>query len=177
MKKLFPILMTLVFVGAGCIPAAQAPQVEIEELPTVEDLQGTTQQMPAGDFDGVDEMIVVEEEGDNEASEQEEMQDQQQTSEDMPSGESVKITVVAKNWEFEPSVITVKEGQTLDMQIISIDVEHGFSLPDFGINKTLKPGQVEVFSFVADKKGTFSFTCSVFCGEGHRQMTGTLIVE
>ena len=168
--------MVLVFVGAGCVPAAQAPQGETGELPTVEDLQGITQQMPAGDLDNVDEMIVVEEDG-QEVSDQEGVLDQQQVLEELTSGDSVKVTMVAKNWEFQPSVFTVKEGQTVDMQIISIDVNHGFSLPDFGISKTLKPGQVEVFSFVADKKGTFTFTCSVFCGEGHGQMRGTLIVE
>lgn len=85
--------------------------------------------------------------------------------------------MVAKQWEFEPSVVRVKEGQRVDMQIISIDVDHGFRLPAFGIDVELKPGQAERFSFVADQAGEHTFSCSVFCGQGHAHMEGTFIVE
>jgi cytochrome c oxidase subunit 2 len=31
--------------------------------------------------------------------------------------------------------------------------------------------------FVADKAGTFTFSCSVYCGKGHRGMKGELVVS
>jgi hypothetical protein len=33
------------------------------------------------------------------------------------------------------------------------------------------------FSFTPDKEGTFPFHCDVFCGDGHEDMTGMLVVE
>ena len=38
-------------------------------------------------------------------------------------------------------------------------------------------GKTEIVEFVADKRGTFEFYCSVYCGEGHSEMEGTLIVN
>ena len=63
------------------------------------------------------------------------------------------------------------------LNIKSIDVTHGFSLPDFSINSRLNPGQTTTVEFTADKTGTFTFFCSVQCGEGHSNMKGTLIVN
>jgi len=34
-----------------------------------------------------------------------------------------------------------------------------------------------VVEFVADEKGSFEFSCSVYCGEGHGSMDGKLIVN
>jgi len=87
------------------------------------------------------------------------------------------FSLTARQWEFLPSSITVKKGETIKLSIKSIDVTHGFSLSEFGVNATLKPGESTIVEFVADKVGTFSFFCSVFCGSGHGNMKGTLTVE
>jgi cytochrome c oxidase subunit 2 len=87
------------------------------------------------------------------------------------------FSLTAKKWEFSPSSITVNKGDTVKLSIKSIDVTHGFSLPDFNVNATLKPNETTEVTFIADKTGTFSFFCSVFCGAGHTDMNGTLIVK
>lgn len=87
------------------------------------------------------------------------------------------FTIMAKNWEFSPSTIKVKKGETVKLTVVSTDVAHGFSLPDFGVNKKFGAGETITAQFVADKTGSFSFTCNVFCGAGHKDMRGTLIVE
>lgn len=92
------------------------------------------------------------------------------------------IRVTAKQWEFVPTEVRVRNGEPVVLEVTSMDVEHGLSLPDFGINRTLKPGITERIAFTPDKVGTFSMVCSVFCGAGpegrnHRSMRGTLIVE
>jgi len=33
------------------------------------------------------------------------------------------------------------------------------------------------FEFVADKVGEFNFFCNVYCGEGHSEMGGKLVVR
>lgn len=59
----------------------------------------------------------------------------------------------------------------------STDVDHGLAISAFGVNKTVKAGTTEQIEFVADKQGTFTIFCSVFCGAEHGSMKGTLIVE
>lgn len=88
-----------------------------------------------------------------------------------------EIEVTAKQFEFSPDPIRVKLGETVRLSIISTDVTHGFSLPEFGINETLEPGKTVRVEFKATKKGEFPFSCSVFCGAGHSEMRGVLIVE
>lgn len=93
------------------------------------------------------------------------------------TGETKEFEITAKNWEFVPDTITVNLGDMVDIHVTSIDVTHGFYLPAFGINTRLEPNQEEDIEFIADKKGTFSFSCSVPCGSGHGGMSGQLIVK
>jgi len=88
-----------------------------------------------------------------------------------------EFSMIAKKWQFDPSTINVKQGDKVRLKIKSIDVTHGFSLPDFNVNENLEPEKEVVVEFIADKKGEFSFFCSVFCGEGHSGMKGKLIVK
>lgn len=88
-----------------------------------------------------------------------------------------EFTMTAKKYEFEPSTITVNQGDLVKISIQSTDVTHGFSLPEFNINERLEPNQDVNIEFIADKTGEFIFFCSVFCGSGHGEMKGALIVE
>ncbi len=88
-----------------------------------------------------------------------------------------EFNIIAKQWEFEPDTIRVKRGDRVRLIIESVDVAHGFGLPDFGIDEYLNPGDRVVVEFVADKKGVFPFRCTVYCGVGHSDMRGRLIVE
>jgi len=95
-----------------------------------------------------------------------------------PPTSSVKeFNLTARQWEFIPSTITVQKGESVRLNIQSIDVTHGFAITAFGVSETLTPGNTVTVEFVADKAGTFSFFCTVFCGLGHSGMRGTLIVE
>lgn len=88
-----------------------------------------------------------------------------------------EFTVIAKSWAFDPAIITVKQGDKVKLKIKSIDVTHGFALPDFDVKINLVPNKEETVEFTADKKGEFTFFCSFLCGAGHRDMTGKLVVE
>lgn len=100
-----------------------------------------------------------------------------ETSETEKVPETKEFNVIAKRWDFSPSTITVNEGDTVILNIESIDVTHGFAIPDFGVSESLSPGNTVKIEFVADKTGTFSFFCNVFCGSGHSGMRGTLVVQ
>lgn len=83
-------------------------------------------------------------------------------------------------WDYRsngaPNTITVREGETVTLRLTGEGVIHEFSLPKYGIKKKVYPGKVTTITFKADKIGEFKFECINFCGEGHEQMTGKLIV-
>lgn len=98
----------------------------------------------------------------------------------LPGGDQehvVQVDMTSEQWEFKPATLRVKQGDTVILRIKSLDVVHGFGLPEFGADQPTPPGQETTIRFVADKPGTYSFFCTVFCGTGHPDHKGTLIVE
>ena len=88
-----------------------------------------------------------------------------------------EFNITAKQFGFEPDIITVNKGNAVKLKITSIDVTHGFSINEYNIRETLEPGKTITVEFVADKSGTFQFFCSVYCGIKHAEMRGKLIVK
>ena len=76
-------------------------------------------------------------------------------------------------------VIEVSKGDRITLKLRSADVTHGFSLKAYGIYvaKGIQPGKTVYVSFTADRVGRFIFMCTVFCGDIHQHMEGTLIVS
>lgn len=76
-------------------------------------------------------------------------------------------------------VLKVTKGDQVVLKLRSSDVTHGFAMKAFGIyiSKGIDPGQTIYVKFKADKTGTFMFACTVFCGDIHHSMKGTLIVS
>ena len=88
-----------------------------------------------------------------------------------------EIAVTSKRYEFIPAQIKVKEGDIVRLTLTSEDVRHGLAIKDYDVNVVVDKGERKTVEFLADKKGTFEFHCSVRCGQGHGRMLGTLIVE
>ena len=86
------------------------------------------------------------------------------------------IHISAKKFEFSPDSIGLKKGEPVVFEISSEDRKHGFNLRAFGIRSDVLPGKVSRVRFTPDKTGKFTFSCDVFCGEGHEEMTGTVVV-
>lgn len=86
------------------------------------------------------------------------------------------IKVVAKKFEFVPGEIHVKKGETITLQLTAPEVPMGFNLPDFGVRTDIVPGKLATLQLTPAKAGSFTFLCDVFCGSGHEDMNGTLIV-
>ena len=84
-----------------------------------------------------------------------------------------------RNGVVEKPVITVSKGDLVVFRLRSSDVVHGFSLKDFGVFITdgIHPGKTTLVSFVADKAGTFTFSCNAICGDRHEKMQGILVVR
>jgi cytochrome c oxidase subunit 2 len=88
-----------------------------------------------------------------------------------------EFTMTAKNYEFDPGVITVKKGEKVRLFITATDRDHGIKIQGYDIDQVLKKGSTATIEFTASKAGTFEFKCSVYCGMGHHKMKGKLVVE
>ena len=87
-----------------------------------------------------------------------------------------EIHITAKKFEFTPDTITLKKGEPVVLVVSSQDRKHGFNLRAFGIRADVNPGGTARIQFAPNKTGKFTFSCDVFCGEGHEDMTGTIVV-
>ena len=88
----------------------------------------------------------------------------------------VVIHLTAKKFDFSPAEIKVRKGDQVVLELTSLDREHGFYLPDFGVDAKMKAGGTTRVTFNPNRTGQFPFACDVFCGTGHEDMSGTLIV-
>jgi cytochrome c oxidase subunit 2 len=86
------------------------------------------------------------------------------------------IPIETHKFVFRPARIEVKRGEPVVFELTARDVFMGFSLPDFNVRTDVVPGKPGRLRLVPDKAGTFTFLCDVFCGDGHEQMNGTLVV-
>ena len=88
------------------------------------------------------------------------------------------IKITAKKFEYSPNEIRIKKGVPVVLEFTSLDRVHGFTVPDLGgIRATIEPGKVTQVRIMAPKAGTYEFHCDLFCGDGHEDMTGKIIVE
>jgi cytochrome c oxidase subunit 2 len=87
------------------------------------------------------------------------------------------ITVVARRFSFSPSDIALKKGQPAVLEFTSLDFVHGFKIPDLNIRTDLPPGKTTVVRLTPQKAGVYDFLCDNFCGAGHEQMNGRIIVK
>jgi len=90
-------------------------------------------------------------------------------------GERV-VTVVAERFQYTPAEIRVRKGEPVVLEFTTRDVTMGFNAPELGVRADIVPGQVARVRLVPDKAGTFTFYCDIFCGSGHEEMTGTIVV-
>ena len=91
-----------------------------------------------------------------------------------PNAKEFKI--VAEECKFTPANITVSLGEDVRFIVRSIDVLHGFSLPEFNLDETLEPGKDVIMEFNADQEGAFTFRSNVPCRGGSEEMAGTFTV-
>jgi len=92
------------------------------------------------------------------------------------SAQEQVIRMTARKFEYSPNEITVKKGVPVVLEITSLDRDHGFKLREFGVRADIKPGQTTRVRIVPNQTGHFPFQCDVFCGSGHEDMSGELIV-
>ena len=88
------------------------------------------------------------------------------------------IDVTASRYRFEPAQIEVEEGDRVVLRVRSIDGPHGLAIKGFKARASIpEDGSVVTLEFVARKAGVFEYACNEYCGPGHAQMRGSLVVK
>ena len=75
------------------------------------------------------------------------------------------------------AVLKFKQGETYRLHLSSMDLLHGFSLFPLNLNFMVLPGYEYVLTVTPTEKGEVFAVCNEFCGIGHHQMVGKIIVE
>ncbi|MDP9039845.1 MAG: cytochrome c oxidase subunit II [Acidobacteriota bacterium] len=102
-----------------------------------------------------------------------------------PPVNSMNIYVVGKQWmwkaehpggQHEINALHVPAGRPVQLTMISQDVFHSFSLPDFRVKREVIPGRYTTVWFEATTPGTYHLFCTQYCGTLHSGMIGEVTV-
>ncbi len=88
-----------------------------------------------------------------------------------------EFTVAGSSFKFEPALLKVKQGDTVKVTFQNTGGMHDFVIDELNVKtNVIGSGKEETVEFVANKKGSFEYYCSV---GNHRAMgmKGTLVVE
>ncbi len=92
------------------------------------------------------------------------------------------LWMVQKNpvWNYNdkeaPTEIRVSQGKDITLLITAVDSVHEFTLTGYDLKKKIYPGKVVNLSFVTTNPGQYKFECTTYCGIGHEEMVGYLMV-
>jgi cytochrome c oxidase subunit 2 len=95
---------------------------------------------------------------------------------------ALAVTATARMWSWNFSYangrtspkLYVAVGKPVAVDLVSVDVIHGFYVPAFRVKRDVVPGMKNHVWFVADKPGTYDLFCSQYCGTGHSAMITTV---
>ena len=62
------------------------------------------------------------------------------------------------------------------LEITALDFPHGFFIPDLKIRADLVPASLVRVDLKFDREGVYEFICDNFCGSGHEEMAGKIVV-
>jgi len=94
-----------------------------------------------------------------------------------PSGPARHFRVTMRKFVIEPAVIHVKQSANVVLDVSTQDVQHGFQVPELGINEPIQPGRPAEIPLETSRKGEFKVECSIICGPGHDDMQAKIVIE
>jgi cytochrome c oxidase subunit II len=71
----------------------------------------------------------------------------------------------------------VPVGRPVILEVMSMDVIHGFNVPALRVKQDAIPGQSVPVWFTATKAGRYEIACAQLCGLGHYRMRGEVVAE
>jgi cytochrome c oxidase subunit 2 len=86
------------------------------------------------------------------------------------------VLLSVKRFAYSPNEIVLRKGEAVVLEVQSEDVVHGFNAPDLGVRTDVVPGKLARVQLTPQKAGRFGFHCDIFCGTGHEELVGTIVV-
>lgn len=102
-----------------------------------------------------------------------------------PPPDSVEINVDARQWlwtfDYYNGKKTLNElyvqlNRPVKLVMAADDVLHSFFVPAFRVKQDTVPGRYTMLWFTPTKVGTYDIFCAEYCGTGHSEMRGKVIV-
>lgn len=102
-----------------------------------------------------------------------------------PPDDALQVYCVAKQWMWkfqhpegqrEIDELHVPVGRPVKVTLTSQDVIHSFYVPAFRLKVDVLPHRYVNTWFEATRPGMYRLYCSEYCGTGHSQMTGVVVV-
>ncbi|HEY1730283.1 MAG TPA: cytochrome c oxidase subunit II [Terriglobales bacterium] len=101
-----------------------------------------------------------------------------------PPTNAMNIYIVGKQWmwkaehpggQHEINALHIPIGRPVQLTMISQDVFHSFSIPDFRVKREVIPGRYSTVWFQATEVGTYHLFCTQYCGTNHSAMIGEIV--
>ena len=106
---------------------------------------------------------------------------------DVDQGDEMTVQVTASQWSW---AFTYEDGSTtygtlelppdtrVRFELESLDVLHAFYLPAFGLKEDIVPNTTTGMWFDTGtvEPGTYPIYCAEYCGDGHSQMLGEIVI-
>jgi len=100
--------------------------------------------------------------------------------------DATTIYCVGKQWMWkfqhpegqrEINTLHIPAGRPIKLLMTSEDVIHSFFVPAFRVHMDVLPDRYTSVWFEGTRPGTYHLFCSQFCGTGHADMIGTIVVQ
>ncbi len=101
-----------------------------------------------------------------------------------PPANAMNIYIVGKQWmwkaehpggQHEINALHVPTGRPVQLTMISQDVFHSYSIPEFRVKREVIPGRYTTVWFNATEPGTYHLFCTQYCGTQHSGMIGEVV--
>ncbi len=87
-----------------------------------------------------------------------------------------QVFAVSQMWTFQPAEISIPAGSEVDFYVTSKDVVHGFHIYEKNVNMMAVYGGINKTTVKFDEPGVYKIVCHEYCGVGHQNMEGKVLV-
>jgi cytochrome c oxidase subunit 2 len=85
------------------------------------------------------------------------------------------VYLLGQMWRWYPA-LQLEEGKTYTFHLSALDVNHGFGLYPANLNIQVVPGYDYGLRITPNQPGEYRIVCNEFCGIGHHNMLGRIVV-
>jgi heme/copper-type cytochrome/quinol oxidase subunit 2 len=75
------------------------------------------------------------------------------------------VLVTMRKYSIHPAIINVNQGDNVELDVSTADVQHGFQVPDLGINEPVQPGKPVKIKLNTSKKESLPWLAASFAAQ------------